>query len=94
MKSLPLATLRAQNQLIEIDAVGLRFDMQETLAFLDRTRPGVLELSEVQLLQRKTEGWPAALRRLGAALRKTIFDIYAAMPSSWNTPRMACRSAW
>ena len=25
---------------------------------------------------------------------KTIFDIYAAMPSSWNTPRMACRSAW
>jgi LuxR family transcriptional regulator, maltose regulon positive regulatory protein len=59
---LPLATLRAQNQLIEIDATALRFDMQETLAFLDRTRPGVLELSEVQLLQRKTEGWPAALR--------------------------------
>ena len=59
---LPLATLRAQNQLIEIDAAALRFDMQETLAFLDRTRPGVLELSEVQLLQRKTEGWPAALR--------------------------------
>src|SRR5262249_7752599 len=33
-------------------------------------------------------------RRLGAVLRKTIFDnIYAAMPSSWNTPRMAVRSA-
>src|ERR1700744_4321242 len=59
---LPLATLRAQNQLIEIDAAALRFDMQETLAFLDRTRPGALEPSEVQLLQRKTEGWPAALR--------------------------------
>src|ERR1700723_2563901 len=58
---LPLATLRAQNQLIEIDAAALRFDMQETLAFLDRTRPGVLELSEVQLLQRKTERWPAGL---------------------------------
>ena len=66
---LPLATLRAQNQLIEIDAASLRFDMQETLAFLDRTRPSVLELSEVQLLQRKTEGWPAALR------------IIASMPS-------------
>jgi hypothetical protein len=25
------------------------------------------------------------IRRLGAVLRKTIFDIYAAMPSSWNT---------
>ncbi len=59
---LPLATLRAQNQLIEIDAAALRFDMQETLAFFDRTRPGVLAPSEVQLLQRKTEGWPAALR--------------------------------
>ena len=33
-------------------------------------------------------------RRLGAVLRKTIFDIYAAMPSSWNTPRMAARSAF
>jgi LuxR family transcriptional regulator, maltose regulon positive regulatory protein len=59
---LPLATLRAQNQLIKIDAAALRFDMQETLAFLDGTRPGVLEPSEVQLLQRKTEEWPAALR--------------------------------
>jgi LuxR family maltose regulon positive regulatory protein len=59
---LPLATFRAQNQLIEVDAAALRFDMQETLAFLDRARPGVLELSEVRLLLRKTEGWPAALR--------------------------------
>jgi LuxR family transcriptional regulator, maltose regulon positive regulatory protein len=59
---LPLATLRAQNQLIEIDAEALRFDMQETQAFLDSTRPGVLEFPDVQLLQRKTEGWPAALR--------------------------------
>jgi LuxR family transcriptional regulator, maltose regulon positive regulatory protein len=59
---LPLATLRAQNQLIEIDSVALRFDMQETQAFLDSTKPGVLELPDVQLLQRKTEGWPAVLR--------------------------------
>ena len=66
---LSLATLRAQNQLIEIDAEALRLDMQETQAFLDSIRPGVLELSDVQLLQRKTEGWPAALR------------IVASMPS-------------
>jgi LuxR family maltose regulon positive regulatory protein len=63
---LPLATLRAQNQLIEIDAVALRFDIQETKAFLDSTKPGVLELPDVQLLQRKTEGWPAALRIISA----------------------------
>ncbi len=59
---LPLATLRARNQLIEIDTATLRFDMQETRAFLESTRPGALELPDVQLLQRKTEGWPAALR--------------------------------
>jgi LuxR family maltose regulon positive regulatory protein len=66
---LPLATLRAQNRLIEIDTVALRFDMQETQAFLESTRPEVLQLTDVQLLQRKTEGWPAALR------------IVASMPS-------------
>jgi LuxR family maltose regulon positive regulatory protein len=66
---LPLATLRAQNQLIEIDTLALRFDMQETQAFLESARPGVLQLTDVQLLQRKTEGWPAALR------------IVASMPS-------------
>src|SRR3981189_385407 len=76
---LPLATLRAQNQLIEIDSVALRFDMQETQAFLDHAKPGVLELSDVQLLQRKTEGWPAALRivasmpsRYGLALKEYV----------------------
>jgi LuxR family maltose regulon positive regulatory protein len=69
---LPLATLRAQNQLIEIDTGALRFDMQETQAFLESTRPGVLELPDIQLLQRKTEGWPAALR------------IVASMPSQYG----------
>jgi LuxR family maltose regulon positive regulatory protein len=72
---LPLATLRAQNQLIEIDAEALRFDMQETQAFLDSTEPGVLELPDVQLLQRKTEGWPAALRIISSIRPPTGFSL-------------------
>jgi LuxR family maltose regulon positive regulatory protein len=79
---LPLATLRAQNQLIEIDAEALRFDMQETQAFLDSTRPGVLALPDVQLLQRKAEGWPAALRiissmpsQAGVRLREYVHNL-------------------
>jgi len=79
---LPLATLRAQNQLIEIDSVALRFDMQETQAFLDTTKPGVLELPDVQLLQRKTEGWPAALRIIssmrpqsGSSLKEYVHNL-------------------
>jgi LuxR family transcriptional regulator, maltose regulon positive regulatory protein len=72
---LPLATLRARNQLIEIDAVALRFDMQETKAFLDSTKPGVLELPDVQLLQRKTEGWPAALRIISSMPSQSGFGL-------------------
>jgi len=79
---LPLATLRARNQLIEIDSAALRFDMQETQAFLDSTRPGALELPDVQLLQRKTEGWPAALRIIssmpsqsGSAFREYVHNL-------------------
>jgi LuxR family maltose regulon positive regulatory protein len=72
---LPLATLRAQNQLIEIDAVALRFDIQETQAFLDGTKPGVLDLPDVQLLQRKTEGWPAALRIISSMPLQAGFGL-------------------
>jgi LuxR family maltose regulon positive regulatory protein len=73
--SLPLATLRAQNQLIEIDAAALRFDMQETKAFLDITKSGVLELPDIQLLQRKTEGWPAALRIISSMRSQPGFGL-------------------
>ena len=36
---------------------------------------------------------PQLVRRLTPGHRKEIFDIYAAMPSSWKTPRMAERTA-
>jgi LuxR family transcriptional regulator, maltose regulon positive regulatory protein len=59
---LPLASLRTQNQLLEIDASALRFDLQETRSFLEVESPGTLVASDMKLLQEKTEGWPAALR--------------------------------
>jgi LuxR family transcriptional regulator, maltose regulon positive regulatory protein len=59
---LPLASLRAQNQLLEIDASALRFDLQETWNFLEFETPNTLVSSEVRLLHEKTEGWAAALR--------------------------------
>jgi len=79
---LPLATLRAQNKLLEIDAAGLRFDLEETEAFLERAQPGVLGSADAQLLQRKTEGWPAALRiiasmpsRSGSELKEYVHNL-------------------
>jgi len=59
---LPLASLRAQNQLLEIDASAFRFDLQETQNFLETEKPGTLVPADVRLLHEKTEGWPAALR--------------------------------
>jgi LuxR family transcriptional regulator, maltose regulon positive regulatory protein len=59
---LPLASLRANNQLLEIDASALRFDLQETREFLEREKPGSLAPADVKMLHAKTEGWPAQLR--------------------------------
>ena len=59
---LPLASLRAQNQLLEIDASALRFDLEETRSLLEIESPGTLVPSDMKLLHEKTEGWPAALR--------------------------------
>jgi LuxR family transcriptional regulator, maltose regulon positive regulatory protein len=59
---LPLALLRANNQLLEIDASVLRFDLQETREFLEHEKPSTLELADVKVLHSRTEGWPAALR--------------------------------
>jgi LuxR family maltose regulon positive regulatory protein len=59
---LPLASLRASNQLLEIDASALRFDLQETREFLEHEKPGSLESSDVKVLHSRTAGWPAALR--------------------------------
>jgi LuxR family transcriptional regulator, maltose regulon positive regulatory protein len=59
---LPLAQLRAQNRLLEIDAAALRFDMDETSRFLENEKLGALDRSELRMLCAKTEGWPAVLR--------------------------------
>jgi LuxR family maltose regulon positive regulatory protein len=59
---LPLALLRANNELLEVDASALRFDLQETHEFLEHGKPGSLAPADVKLLHSQTEGWPAQLR--------------------------------
>ena len=67
--ALPIAQLRARGELVELRADDLRFDLDETRAFLAavgsrrtwrRTSPG-------RLLER-TEGWAAGLRLAVLAL--------------------------
>ena len=60
--NLPLARLRASNELLEIDASALRFNFEETQCFIERECPGTLGVSTVKSLFASTEGWAAALR--------------------------------
>jgi LuxR family maltose regulon positive regulatory protein len=60
--SLPLARLRARNNLLEIDASMLRFNFNETRSFVESECPGKLGDSSIKSLFARTEGWAAALR--------------------------------
>jgi LuxR family maltose regulon positive regulatory protein len=73
--ALPLASLRAQNQLLEIDAAALRFDLRETRNFLEIETPSTLVPSDVRLLHEKTEGWPAALRIVASTSMQSQQDF-------------------
>ncbi len=65
---LPLAILRARNELTEIDAADLRFSDEETQAFLHSAIQSDLPSEAVSQLQERTEGWPAGLRLAALAL--------------------------
>lgn len=58
---LPIAGIRVQNKLLEIDAAILRFDLDETLLLLQHENI-VATAAEAKLLKEKTDGWPALLR--------------------------------
>jgi LuxR family maltose regulon positive regulatory protein len=67
---LPLANLRARNELLEIDASTLRFNFDETRSFVDHECPGGLRAAGVKSLFANTEGWAAALRISASVLSR------------------------
>ena len=85
---LPLARLLAQNQLLEIDSAGLRFDLEETRHFLEHERTGALTASGVKALHGATEGWVAALRIAVSSLLqgKQDLDRYIGTLSGTSRP--------
>jgi ATP/maltotriose-dependent transcriptional regulator MalT/serine/threonine protein kinase len=66
---LPLSKLRIYDELVEIDAASLRFDVDEARSLLNDI--GGLQLSPDQIaaLTTKTEGWAAGLQLAALALR-------------------------
>ncbi|WP_244272829.1 LuxR C-terminal-related transcriptional regulator [Burkholderia lata] len=65
---LPLGRLRTQGKLLELDAEQLRFSLAETDRMLNGQTGMALSVEDLDHLQRKTEGWPAALRLASLAL--------------------------
>ncbi|MFE2995748.1 protein kinase [Nocardia sp. NPDC059246] len=66
---LPLGRMRVRDELIEIDETGLRFDSEETAAFLTETNGLNLATADIEHLRKSTEGWAAALQLASLSLR-------------------------
>jgi LuxR family maltose regulon positive regulatory protein len=59
---LPLARLRARNQLTEVRASDLRFTPAEAAEFLNQVMGLTLSAEDIDALERRTEGWIAGLQ--------------------------------
>jgi serine/threonine-protein kinase PknK len=66
---LPLSRLRVRQQLIEVDADTLRFDIDETREFLVELNGLRLAPDDVTRLSQGTDGWVAALQLVSLSLR-------------------------
>lgn len=66
---LPLARLRARNQLAEIRSADLRFTREEAGRFFQEVMGLALSPSGVEALEQRTEGWAAGLQLAGLALQ-------------------------
>ncbi len=60
--NLPLARLRARNQLIELRATDLRFASSEAAEFLNEVMGLNLSAEDITALETRTEGWIAGLQ--------------------------------
>jgi LuxR family maltose regulon positive regulatory protein len=68
--ALPLARLRARDQLTEIRAGDLRFTQAETSSFLQGVMGLELSEQDVAALEGRTEGWAAGLQLAGLSIQK------------------------
>jgi LuxR family maltose regulon positive regulatory protein len=67
---LPLASLRARGQTVELRAADLRFTETEAAQFLNEVMGLHLEAGSVTTLEVRTEGWIAGLQMAALSMRK------------------------
>ena len=66
---LPLARLRARNQLGELRVADLRFNLNESTEFLNEKMQLRIPKSEISMLETRTEGWIAGLQLAAISLQ-------------------------
>ena len=66
---LPLARLRARNQVLEIRAKDLRFTLEESSQFLQQVMGLSLTAEQVATLEARTEGWVTGLQLAAISMR-------------------------
>jgi len=66
---LPLARWRARGELQELHSSELRFSAEERTAFMEQAVPVSLAREQLEMLDRRLEGWPAGFRLLALALQ-------------------------
>jgi LuxR family maltose regulon positive regulatory protein len=66
---LPVARLRARDQLGEIRQDDLRFTAEEAAEFLKRVMGLDMSADDIAILERRTEGWPAGLQLAALSMR-------------------------
>ncbi|HKS70935.1 MAG TPA: AAA family ATPase, partial [Ktedonobacterales bacterium] len=67
---LPLAKLRARDQLLELGTADLRLTLAETRALLDKRTGLDLSDEDIAVLHARTEGWVSALQLAALSLRE------------------------
>ena len=67
--NLPLARLRARDQLTELRAADLRFTPAEAADFLNQTMGLNLSAEDIAALETRTEGWIAGLQLAALSMR-------------------------
>lgn len=68
---LPLASLRARQQMNEIRVNDLRFTLSETTDFLNHAMDLNLSVDDISILNKRTEGWITGLQLAALALKQT-----------------------
>ncbi len=74
---LPLARMRARNELSEVDADELRFSPDEARSFFEQTVHLPLSPDLITRLDARTEGWAAGLRLVELMLERTGGQVEA-----------------